>query len=1738
MDGSNFEALSLTAGEDIEELSLAQGDAFDAGSHVALQMVLVTLNGVDTLFFTLKDVPKLLQVDASGGAVTVAQTFDRYYCWHLTHMARPGEQALVVTHNNGNIYRIDLADFSKTTLVSKAQLTDFFGVDSNATPKFFDIDYEPASDTVYCYAGIWWNFDVPSTIMAISPDGSSVTKLVDGIEMTQALAGIRTPERSDRLDINAITVNPDAAAEKQSSLFLGDYWSGLMMVRMDLPKTAHTMIKNAPTGALVDLDLGSGDHFLCFGPFGMQEGEFTESIFLPEGENPIQVIRDGVPEAYSITVSPAFNIAARCKRGKAQLTWTHQAGSVRYDIYRSTAEDPNNFSKIAETTSTYSTYLDTAVTNDVTHLYAVAAVYEDRQEFSNVIAATPSSLRRPGNFDPVIYSPPPPEQVWTDGTFSYRVLAADSNGDNLTYSLADAPDGMIIDANGLITWTPDASQTGVFTVVVTVSDGSGGVTNQTFTLNVAVPPAVVPNVVGMDQTAAESMITAAGLTVGTVTTAYSTTAAPGCVISQSLPPGDIVINGSSVEIVISLGPEPVSYSIHGHVVAVDSVRPIPLSGVSVRAEGLEIFTDDDGYFELNGLTEPVFTLFVDGWDIIGGPYAQMHFDVNILSGENIIDYVVRLPYIGPFSTVQLDEEVAELSEQPDGSVIATIKGDITVATRNEDLRADLSFKEGTQITFEPGVPQELALVYLGLTAMPEPLPADPVTGQTLQTTNIFSIQPEGITFSEDPVFVFEDRDNLPVGTSYLLYHYGSWEEQELQETPVKQEDGSVHVTSGIKKSGTHGLPPHPIDQLPSEYKTTTLTGRVVRITGEDESEVPVPNAYVWAISREGYTDENGYFSIEGILSQLPGDEKTQAVQVMAMAKIGILSRTYIGGARQNYSNPDGTTDLGTIKLGRVLKIESLDTYGHVNVHPAKLNDWVIPGITDGIKITFNQLLDSSEVDARLWLTIFSLEMPGSLYDQGLTAIPEDWDFFSGCDNFYHCADITESCEGNDYIPEDDEDLVNTFLVDISDCDCTQGDLYNRWWYLLITELEEGPIGVNGEELFVLDGTVFSPLGNNETTWLLNHGGMPPGLRLPFATREDPAAAPSPLFGLLVPDEAEPSGYKGYDYDTLDQNTIIEVETGKVLRLQAEDQTFMRRIVARFDGRTFTKTTQDNDEYPFLMHLEIPVTNEPSDDPVLLDAMAEGLIAKQLIANHSKVGHKTGLQVSIRVIPGSPVIDQIIPKQNIPVNMELSLEITGTNLGEVETVTIVDPGGNEEQAGFTIVDDTTITIEAYTFSMVGEHVIILASPDGEGEDTVMVVEQTGGQISGYCIKDLGTFYDNNDTIQAWGINNQGQVVGSVYNETRGSDAFIWQEGVTLQELADKLPDYLFYDARSINDSGQVVGSAWNPSYMPYKPRAAYIWQESEGMTNLGALGNMGAVAYDINNAGQVVGMSALSYSGHSFIWQNGIMTDMGNIGLSSSHYSSLAYNINNLGQAVGQSHFTKADGYRSTVLHACLWEDGATEAIDLTPSIGEDVYTTAFDINDNGLIIGQIKGYSSDLDTMHIWPGGTSLGKGGKLCAINNHNQIIGEYYGNEGYPFLYEDGTFYNLYDHIAGGDEWISFGVKDINDNGQIAGSAVFAASSHRHHAMVLTPIDEDLQITGQVLDAQGNPVADVTISVPGHADVTTDAAGNYHVCCIHAEGTYEIIPGKTGYTFNPASVLVTVPPAIGGRNFIAAAE
>ncbi|MBK4735050.1 hypothetical protein [Noviherbaspirillum pedocola] len=179
--------------------------------------------------------------------------------------------------------------------------------------------------------------------------------------------------------------------------------------------------------------------------------------------------------------------------------------------------------------------------------------------------------------------------------------------------------------------------------------------------------------------------------------------------------------------------------------------------------------------------------------------------------------------------------------------------------------------------------------------------------------------------------------------------------------------------------------------------------------------------------------------------------------------------------------------------------------------------------------------------------------------------------------------------------------------------------------------------------------------------------------------------------------------------------------------------------------------------------------------------------------------------------------------------------------------------------------------------------------------------------------------------AYGINNLGQVTGDAGGPYVYSDGVIRSLGIS------------GYGA-DINDFGQVAISSNHA-----------LLYSGGALQDLGTLGGTSSSAEGLNNAGQVVGSSLTSNNSasHAFLYSNGLMTDLGLI--AGSTIGSRATDINNAGQVVGISDN-----------HAFLYGDGIYTDLNTLPAVeaaGWDFLQQANAISDNGNIvgIGQIHG---------------------------------------------------------------------------------------------------------------------------------------------------------------------------------------
>lgn len=252
------------------------------------------------------------------------------------------------------------------------------------------------------------------------------------------------------------------------------------------------LYQNLPGGCDTTLDLtlfegieGDPVSYEWYGPFPPATTP-NPDVFMPEGTHAVSLLTyDGQkrsqPYTAYIRVEPAFTFNVQSKRGRVVLDLPRRADTNRYVVFRAPSGDPTAFRKIAEVGPGAGQYADTAV-GDATYLYAVATVSDGQWLYSGIRAAHPYTILPGWNYAPVICSEPV-TNAQVGLPYTYDVLAADVNDENLTYSLASPHEGMTIDPKtGLIEWLPRMA--GDYETTVRVSDRKGYSSSQTFVIEV------------------------------------------------------------------------------------------------------------------------------------------------------------------------------------------------------------------------------------------------------------------------------------------------------------------------------------------------------------------------------------------------------------------------------------------------------------------------------------------------------------------------------------------------------------------------------------------------------------------------------------------------------------------------------------------------------------------------------------------------------------------------------------------------------------------------------------------------------------------------------------------------------------------------------------------------------------------------------------------------------------------------------------------------------------------------------------------------------------------------------------------------------------------------------------------------------------------------------------------------------------------------------------------------------
>jgi probable HAF family extracellular repeat protein len=427
---------------------------------------------------------------------------------------------------------------------------------------------------------------------------------------------------------------------------------------------------------------------------------------------------------------------------------------------------------------------------------------------------------------------------------------------------------------------------------------------------------------------------------------------------------------------------------------------------------------------------------------------------------------------------------------------------------------------------------------------------------------------------------------------------------------------------------------------------------------------------------------------------------------------------------------------------------------------------------------------------------------------------------------------------------------------------------------------------------------------------------------------------------------------------------------------------------------------------------------------------------------------------------------------------------------------------------------------------------------------------------YKLIDMGTFGGPASYIEVNGsgnqiLNNRGIFTGSADTSTPDpyapncydtdcyvSHAFEWKNGVVTD--LGVLPGGYSSATGGINERGWIVGQSQDGLIDPlisFPETRAVLWT-SEGITDLGTLGGNESLAVYVNNGGQVIGLATnatpdpYSLFGwgaqiHTFLWENGVMQNIGTLGgpdavpsagcnnqrnglIAGASYINFTPNpttgvptidpflwrdgtmldlgtlggtngfaqcVNNKGQVAGQSNLTG-----DLIAHPFVWDKGVLTDLG---TLGGDTGTPYW-LNDAEEVVGEADLAGDQVHHAFLWKNSTMTDLGtvnGTPCsnafAINSEDQIVGNSTDCHGVALaatLWENGSAIDLNQLIPPNSSLQLVNAEDINEQGEIAGVGVPPGCQATHadlcgHAYLLIPNGEcDDACEGRMAASQKN--------------------------------------------------------------------
>lgn len=313
---------------------------------------------------------------------------------------------------------------------------------------------------------------------------------------------------------------------------------------------------------------------------------------------------------------------------------------------------------------------------------------------------------------------------------------------------------------------------------------------------------------------------------------------------------------------------------------------------------------------------------------------------------------------------------------------------------------------------------------------------------------------------------------------------------------------------------------------------------------------------------------------------------------------------------------------------------------------------------------------------------------------------------------------------------------------------------------------------------------------------------------------------------------------------------------------------------------------------------------------------------------------------------------------------------------------------------------------------------------------------------FTFVDLGTL--GGPESVAYGLNDLRQVVGWSHLADCTLDggapcrrAYLWDDG-TMADLGLLAGDEESF-ARAINNLGTIVGTSESDIVAGSGIFHGVVWTGGPP-TALPDLGQGVSFAHDVNDAGQISGHTQDgSFLDRAVIWEGGAIA---NVGSTEPHTRNRAMGISEAGRLAGFAWelFQPND--------AILRDGGAWFTIG--GQAGPFQNAEAWDVNDSGVACG-LQAFPSGAWHATLWtkdqPGGTDLGTlpgldTGELYDVNEAGQAVGRSYDGadptSSRAVWYDGTTLRDLNDFLPAGVNAVLFEAREINEVGDIAGTAV----------------------------------------------------------------------------------------------------